>query len=374
MTDNLPPIYFYVPESDWPSDYMPETSQAYWEWMCSRYRLSETDRKYKYLGRYNWTLQAYLNLKERGLRCQLIKTLPSEGIILAHRAFLPFHLRPSPKVMIVCIKADYEEHPYAQLHVVQNDRETKTVRDSYYISNWPQPGLIPRKPERGDRFENIAYFGIEKNLAPELRDPAWSKQLKDIGLNWQVVSRDRWNDFSDIDAIFAVRNFGQKTDYQWKPASKLVNAWLAGVPAILGCESAYQAERQSELDYLEVNSVDEAINALKRLRDDKELRQRMVENGRIRAEFTTPEQLTQRWRKFLMDVAIPEYDRWCRASQLTQQIYLARRYLVVKENGLKPNPVYPHDSELAKPENLGIQQSAIIFLMELYRKLKKKGR
>jgi hypothetical protein len=47
---------------------------------------------------------------------------------------------------------------------------------------------------------------------------------------------------------------------------------------------------------------------------------------------------------------------------------------VVKENGLKPNPVYPHDSELAKPENLGIQQSAIISLMELYRKLKKKGR
>jgi hypothetical protein len=374
MNDSLPPIYFYVPESDWPSDYMPDSSQGYWEWMCSRYRLSKTDPKYKYLGRYNWTLQAYLNLKDRGFPCQLIKTLPSEGIILAHRAFLPFHLRPSPKVMIVCIKADYEEHPYALFHVVQNEQETKMVRDSYYISNWPQPGLIPRDSERGDRFENIAYFGIEKNLAPELRDPSWSEKLKELGLNWQVVSRDRWNDYSNVDAIFAVRSFKQESDYKWKPASKLVNAWLAGVPAILGCESAYQAERQSELDYIEVNSVEEALNALKSLRDNQELRQRMLENGRVRAESMTVEQITQRWRKFLTDVAVPEYERWCKASRLTQQIYLARRYLVVKENGLQPNPVYPHDLDITDSQPMGIQQQAIISLMQVYRSVKKLGR
>jgi len=372
MNDRLPPIYFYVPESDWPSDYMPESSQAYWEWMCSRYRLSETDPKYQYLGRYNWTLQAYLNLKDTGFPCQLTKRLPSAGIMLAHRAFLPFHFRPNSNLMIVGIKADYETHPYAQVHLVQNPQET--LKDSYYMSYWPQPGLIPRDPERGDRFENIAYFGIEKNLAPELRDPSWSEQLKNLGLNWQVVSRDRWNDYSNVDAIFAVRSFKQESDYKWKPASKLVNAWLARVPAILGCESAYQAERQSELDYIEVNSVDEALNAIKRLRDNQELRQRMVENGRVRAESMTVEQITQRWRKFLTDVAVPEYDRWCKASTLTQQIYLARRYLVIKENGLQPNPVYPHDLDITDSQPMGIQQQAIISLMQVYRSVKKLGR
>ena len=55
--------------------------------------------------------------------------------------------------------------------------------------------------------------------------PSWSEKLKDLGLNWQVVSRDRWNDYSNVDAIFAVRNFKQASDYKWKPASKLVNAW-----------------------------------------------------------------------------------------------------------------------------------------------------
>ena len=148
----------------------------------------------------------------------------------------------------------------------------------------------------------------------------------------------------------------------------------AGVPAILGCESAYQAERQSDLDYIEVNSVHEALNALKQLRDNKQLRQSMVKNGRKRAESTTPEQLFQRWRKFLIDVAIPEYDRWCQASKLTQQIYLARRYLVVKENGLQPNSVYPHDRELADIQLMGIQQQAIITMMQVYRKFKKLGR
>lgn len=361
--NTLPPIYFYIPQADWQDSKIPETADTYW----SGFGGNITS------GVYAWTSQTYLRLKENGFPCELTATLPTEGIVLAHRYSIPFHLKPGAKLLIVCIKADYAEHPYAQLHVVQNDRETNTIRDSYYIPHWPQPGLIPRDRERGDRFENIAYFGIEKNLAPELRDTAWSKQLKNMGLNWQVVSSDRWNDYSNVDAIFAVRNFKPENDYQWKPASKLVNAWLAGVPAILGCESAYQAERQSELDYIEVNSVDEALNTLKRLRDDRELRQRMVENGRIRAESTTPEQLTQRWRKFLMDVVIPEYDRWCQASKFTQQIYLARRYLVVKENGLQPNPVYPHDSELANPENLGIQQSAIISMMALYRKLKKMG-
>ena len=38
-----------------------------------------------------------------------------------------------------------------------------------------------------------------------------------------------------------------------KPPSKLFNSWLAGVPAVLGHESAYRAERRSDLDYIEVS-------------------------------------------------------------------------------------------------------------------------
>jgi hypothetical protein len=39
-------------------------------------------------------------------------------------------------------------------------------------------------------------------------------------------------------------------------AIKLYNCWHAGVPAVLGAESAFRANRRSDLDYLEVQSLD----------------------------------------------------------------------------------------------------------------------
>jgi hypothetical protein len=363
---SIPPIYFYIPESDLPVGGIPEDADIHWSGFKNAMLNSPLGNSV-----YCWTLQTYLRLKTDGFPCKLTGIIPNEGIILAHRSSLPFNLIPKPKQLIVCLKADHEQHPYAQLQVVQNPQDTKTVRDSYYISLWSQPGLIPRDLARGDRFENIAYFGIEKNLAPELRDSSWSEQLKSLGLRWLIASQERWNDYSDIDGIVAVRNFSDRESYNFKPATKLYNAWHAGVPAILGCDSAFQTERQSELDYLEVASVNDTIVALQRLRDDKELRYAMMENGRVRAEATQPEKLVSQWHTFITDVAIPAHNRWCNLSSLTQKIYLARRYLAVKENNLKPHPLYAHDHQYVVNEHIGIVDWGIISIMQIYRKVKK---
>jgi hypothetical protein len=266
--------------------------------------------------------------------------MPTEGIVVAHWDFLPQSVQPGSKVLIVCIQADRAQHPYAQLHIVQNPQEEMLVRsiklwESYFMPLWPQPGLIPRDRARGDRFENIAYVGREENLARELRESEWQEQLKDLGLQWEIVSRDRWHHYTEIDAIVAIRNFDRKGGYSWKPATKLYNAWHAGVPAILGRESAFRSERKSELDYLEVTSLEDAIAALKRLRDDQELRYAMIENGRVRAEETQPAKLVARWRSFLTDIAVPAYERWCTASSLTRQTFLKRRYLAVETKDLR---------------------------------------
>ncbi|MFB2919453.1 MULTISPECIES: glycosyltransferase [Aerosakkonema] len=148
-------------------------------------------------------------------------------------------------------------------------------------------------------------------------------------MRFQIVNRDRWHDFSDIDAILAVRSFDEQY-YTSKPATKLYNAWHAGLPAILGRETSFQTERKNELDFIEVTSVQEAIAALVRLRDDKNLRHAMVENGRVRAEETQPENLVKRWRNFLTDVAVPAYERWCSASNLSRQTLLQRQYIDLK--------------------------------------------
>ncbi len=331
-TTNLPPIYFYIPEEFWPSS-LPTSSDRYWQWQNS------TNGIYR-RGKYNWTLQTYLHLKEVGFPCQLIDRIPRKGIVIVHRQFLRDDMKPEPRVLMVCIQADRPRHPYAQIHVVQNpedvtqsSKELLKHRVIYHISNWPQPELIARDPERGDRFENIAYYGLTDNLAPELQKPSWQEQLRELGLNWHIVSPEQWNDYRDVDAVLAVRSFDYQGKYLWKPASKLINAWHAGVPAILNPESAFVAQRQSELDYIEINSVAEAIAALKRLRDEPALRRAMVENGRIRAEETNRETITAHWCSFLKEVAIPAYESWCAASSLKKQAFLLADYVAARLRG-----------------------------------------
>jgi hypothetical protein len=53
-----------------------------------------------------------------------------------------------------------------------------------------------------------------------------------------------WHDYSTDDLVLAVRDLTEK-DALVKPASKLVNAWIAGVPALLGPEPAF-ANRDSQ--------------------------------------------------------------------------------------------------------------------------------
>jgi len=329
----LPPIYFYIPASDWPQE-MPSSANDYWQWQCSM------QSTYNW-SLYNWTLQTYLQLKANGFPCELVSKMPEQGIVVAHRYSLPDQTQPSAKVLLVCIQADKGRHTYAQLHIVQNPQDDIFNKSAAFwprccIPLWPQPGLIPRHAERGDRFENIVYLGRARELAPELQSPQWQEKLDTLGLKWQVVTeQERWNNYSNADAILAVRRFERSCSYSWKPPSKLINAWQGGVLAILGSESAYQAARQGELDYIEVTSLEQALGALQRLRDDVKLRQAMLENGRMRAEETKPQQLTARWRSYLTDVAVPVYERWRTTSSWNRQTFLLRRYLEVETSGLQ---------------------------------------
>ncbi|RUT07184.1 hypothetical protein DSM106972_024450 [Dulcicalothrix desertica PCC 7102] len=320
------PVYFYIPQNDLPNNEIPPDLD-----------INEIDAYLQPFGTstiYSWTLQTYLRLRASGFPCKLTSVIPEEGILIASRGSLSFRLKPTSKLLIVCLLADGGFHAWTQLHVVQNYRQSKITKDSYYIPHWPQPGLIPRSNTRGELFENVAYFGDVANLAPEFQSPLWLEEIQSLGLNWHVISPSRWNDYSDIDAIVAVRSFN-KQDYIHKPATKLYNSWLAGVPAILGHESAYQSERKSELDYIEVTSPSEIISALKRLRDHKQLRQAIMENSRVRSQEINFTNLVVRWCDFITQIAIPEYERWSAASHLSQQYFFIQKYLSLRINGVK---------------------------------------
>ncbi|MET0658482.1 MAG: hypothetical protein ABW110_10055 [Steroidobacteraceae bacterium] len=279
-------------------------------------------------GERAWILQTYLRLRSSGAPVQLAAALPDTGIAVfsSKQRRLLRKIRPRAGVVLVGIREDVGEALIADYEVVQNPVQADGQR-RFLLPFWPQPGLIPRAAARGTHVENIAYKGFENNLHPELRGAAWRDSLRTQQFGWltDAVSYTRdasqfaglaWNDFSMVDVILAVRPPDPRLHPQ-KPATKLYNAWLAGVPAILGPEIAYRHLRRSELDYIEVNTGDEARGALERLRADATLYRAMVDNGHRRAAEFSHERLSHQWSTLLFDTvpAIAATDRRLRYWQ-----------------------------------------------------------
>lgn len=346
MNNQPPTIFFYLPEVYWQvnddlllvlNHYLDGsmTFAELWEWHVMTHPSLKSD------GLFAWIVQPYLYLKIRGLSCELTSQIPTQGIAILPRKFVDNDLKPGAGCVFVLVKSDCTTLKYAQIHLVENPNEGLMHQNpsknwkSFFIPHFPQPGLRPRDSKWGDRFQNIAYFGLDTNLAPQLRTPEWGEHLASLGFNWQIIERAHWHDYTNVDAVVAVRSFDSCT-YNWKPASKLYNAWHGGVPAILGAESSFRSERRNPLDYIEVTSSEQIIDSLISLREDKRLRQEMIDNGRNRAEDTKPDRIADQWEKFLEQEAIPYYHRWLSLSKFHQNLFiLIRSYDVGYKNLLR---------------------------------------
>lgn len=343
-SDQIVTVYFYLPHFYWQEQESLSTDLN--SYLNGSMSLSDLWVKHvrshsslKSDGLFAWIILPFLHLKSRGLDCQLVAEIPSQGIVFLPRKFVQDDLKPSSSCLFVMNKLDCKVHPYSQIHVVENPNEEliqkpSSLWKSTFIPHFPHPGLCPRDEKHGDRFENLAYFGLERNLAPELQAAEWETQLKALGFKWFVVDREYWHDYTNIDAIIAVRSF-DSCSYNWKPASKLYNAWHAGVPTILGAESGFQSERKSLLDYIEANSVEQIINAIKMLRDNKDLRAAMMKNAKLRAQDTLPQIITNHWISFLYKEAFPYYHRWINCSNRQKKIFILSRTIDVKSRKLK---------------------------------------
>jgi hypothetical protein len=280
-------------------------------------------------GHFAWIVKTFQVLKDQGFACDFAQVLPQEGVILAHRDHLPDELRPGPRQLLVCVVADTRRHPYAQIHVVQNPGDElvgspSALWPSSFMPHWPEWDLIPRDAARKDTCKNVAYFGQPERLAEEFRAPAWGDRLRRLGFTWRIAAPETWNDFSEVDVIVAVRSFDRRTHHRY-PASKLYNAWCAGVPAILGYESAYRSERRGELDYIEATSEEEVITALARLRDDPALYRAIVANGAARAREVTFGEIAARWKRLIEEDLVPAHAKWYASDGHEREAFFQRR-------------------------------------------------
>ena len=289
------PVCFLLPEPDAVLAALPRTIEDYWDWQGSAAEITP------YWGRYHWVLQSYLYLKAGGLPVMLCNEMPARGVIVTHFDCVDYGFRPQPEQVLVVLLVDREvPHPRARLHVLHNPLQRLPLGLRHdYMPPWPQIGLIPRDEARGDRFETVGYFGYAHNLHSDIVAESFQDEMRRLGLRLVVPPPARWHDFSDIDCVVAIRNFGRDVQHLNKPSLKLFNAWLAGVPAILGHETAYRCEGSPGTGYLEATSPAELLAALQALKDDSLRRRALVEHGRRAVQTFSVERTVERWRHLL---------------------------------------------------------------------------
>ena len=183
------------------------------------------------------------------------------------------------------------------------------------VWHWPQPGIIPRDPARGPRVEQLCYKGRLLNLDDAFRSEAFLAQMAAIGVTFEIDAFDGlrgqhdWNDYAGSDAVLAVRNL-TLYDARKKPASKLVNAWFADLPALLGPEPAFRELGTPGEDYIEVRTQADVLEALSALRDTPDLMCRMIENGRRKRRLYDDQALTRLWIETLDGPVADAFERW----------------------------------------------------------------
>jgi hypothetical protein len=92
---------------------------------------------------------------------------------------------------------------------------------------------------------------------------------------------------------------------------------------LLGKEYAYQELRQSPLDYIEIETIEEAMTAIDQLLEHPILYRDMIDNGLERARAFTPERIAARWAEVLFDF-LPEIAS-TRAFRLSRSLPLPAR-------------------------------------------------
>lgn len=196
---------------------------------------------------------------------------------------------------------------YVQLEVMPTEQAVVMPGRQLTLPLLPQRGLVQRRRERGDRIERVALKSYRHNLPDFVLDPSFAARLGELGVELRVETESegsqRWHDFSDVDVALCVRRslpeFDTDNAALRKPATKLINAWCAGVVAIVGRESAYLELVAPEHDALIASDAEEVISAIQRLRRDPRLVRKLRTTGEARAADFSVDAVLDRWERLL---------------------------------------------------------------------------
>ncbi|VGO14804.1 hypothetical protein PDESU_03373 [Pontiella desulfatans] len=254
---------------------------------------------------HTWVWAIYRQLKDRGFNVSLGYEPDASAINVVHCqvARRLFEKKDFSKYFLIGIRADFRPFPYGHFEIVQNRHSEGGRR--IFMPLYSQPGLIPRDLSR-KKIENICFSGRLQNST----DLAWlEEELEKIGCRFVFKGVGQWQEMSDVDILLGIRTFS-KEPHHTKPATKLYNAWLAGIPFVGGYDSAYEQIGVPDKDYLRVASGRELVDAIKNLAGDPALFMKMVENGWRKGQEYQPERITDQWIDFFERMAAPAFRKW----------------------------------------------------------------
>ena len=248
-------------------------------------------------GRNSWIAQTYVRLRRaleaRGWKVRVGARFVPGAIAIVHRDDANDFLGNAHASFLVVVRADRPPVRACDFALVQNELSLSPLER--FLPLWPQPGLLPRAAERGTRVERLAYHG--RHVPAWFADARFARCLQQRGIRFEV-KRSGWEDYQFVDVALASREDAAAV-LATKPASKLYNAWLAGVPALASPEPAYRELRRSPIDYIEIGNPRDVLRALDLLRANPRLYSAMVANGLVRGREFALEAIRDRWLDFL---------------------------------------------------------------------------
>ncbi len=319
FNDLLPlpvPVTFVSLESElWPDVYPPEKNTLLNPYTIASDRLGRTEAC--------WVILTYLHLKQRNLDVRLSnKFIPGELCVVNAGNYFPQVYRPHSSFIVGC-RGDCSRSSICNMTIAQNNLGVQSKHDMF-MPHWPQPGLLPRNLDRGTRIETIIFNG--SGLPERFQSPQFLAALKKLGVRFLNNSKEiglsnNWSDYREADVVLAIRDHHALA----KPASKLVNSWQAGVPALLGNEPAFREQRQSNLDYIEVREPSDVLEAVRYLKANPDVYMAMIQNGLTRSQEFSFDNIALRWRNLLAGEIYEEYCRWKEYSESRKKVELAIR-------------------------------------------------
>lgn len=282
---------------------------------------------------YAWTIKTYLFLKDT-FDCELTSNLPSEGIILYFRGSINLSVKPTNKQFLICMVGDSTWHPYANINVFQNYYQPPIFENSFFMQHWLLLDIIPNTKPFEKAFPTVSYFGDTVNLDPYFSSKEWFSDLKELGFEWIEKPNDQWNNYENVDIIVAIRKFNSKIKFIQRPASKLINTWHGGAIPIMGKESAYQAYKSSEYDYLEADSIDELRRILMDLKSNSLLVKKILTRGEERSRGVNNDIIKTEWISFINSHVFPQATKWLGNGFIAKNLFILKRFTLYRSNAL----------------------------------------